>query len=450
MKIFLSTLVLFLSFNNVFSQFVENKNDSSASRLFNMHYQLTSVNQSHDAFNAKYSGENSLINQVERNKLSLTTTLFLGRRLWKNASFYYNPEISGGQGLSGAKGIAGFTNGETFRVGSTAPVFYTARMFLRQHFALINSSFDTLYDDVNQIKEILPTHRITIQMGKLSLSDYFDKNSFSHDPRGQFLNWSLMSNGAWDYPADTRGYTNAIVIEFIKPFFTLRTSLAMVPSKANGLVLDKEVSKAFSETIELEKSWKLNKQKGTIRILGFRTISQSPYYLSTISSIQKGDSSSILVYNGQKEWGIYGGLKYGYAINLEQNISNTIGAFFRTSWNDGKAATWAFTEIDKSISGGLQISGIQWKRPQDIIGIAGVINGISNDHQIFLKTGLSGFMLGDGNLNYGKESIFEIYYKTKVTNTFFLSGDYQFVNNPGYNKDRGPVNVFSIRGHIEF
>jgi high affinity Mn2+ porin len=424
--------------------------DSSYSPNLSYHFQLTSVNQSHDAFNAKYSGENSLSNQTENNKLSLTTTMFLGMRLWKNASFYYNPEISGGQGLSGAKGIAGFTNGETFRIGSTAPVLYTARMFFRQHIGLDKKSFDTLIDDVNQVAQIVPSNRITIHVGKLSLSDYFDKNSFSHDPRGQFLNWSLMSNGAWDYPADTRGYTKAIVVELIHPTWTIRASTAMVPLKANGLQLDVEITKAHSETFELEKSWKLNGQNGTMRLLGFRTVSQAPTYLTTIAQVQKGDSSSVAVYNGLKNWGIYGGVKYGYAISIEQNISNSIGTFFRTSWNDGKTATWAFTEIDKSVSGGFQLAGVSWKRPHDIVGIAEVINGISAEHQAYFKAGLSAFMLGDGQINYGKEAITELYYKAKLTKSFYLSADYQFVSNPGYNKDRGPVNVFALRGHIEF
>ena len=424
--------------------------DSLEVNKSSLHFQMTAINQSHTAFQVKYSGPNSLIHEAERQKLSLTSTVFWGTPLWKNASFYFNPEVTGGQGLSAAKGIAGFTNGETFRIGSTAPVFYTARLFFRQHFPLGNTSYEMLNDDVNQIKEMVPTSRITIHVGKLSLSDYFDKNSISHDPRTQFINWSLMSNGAWDYPADTRGYTQAIVVELIKPNWAIRASSAMVPLKANGLQLDNNFLKAHSETIELEKKWKIDGKPGAIRLLGFHTVSQAPSYLTTIAQVKLGDSSSVAVYSGQKAWGIYGGVKYGFGINMEQQISNAFSGFLKATWNDGKTATWAFTEIDNSISGGVQILGTLWKRPKDNFGLAQVINGISKDHQLFLKAGLNGFMIGDGNLNYGPESITELYYKASINKNFYLSADYQFVVNPGYNNDSGTVNVFAIRGHIEF
>jgi len=420
------------------------------SNKYSYHFQTTIVNQSHTAFAVKYSGTNSLIHEAEGKKLSLTSTLFLGTRLWKNASLYFNPEISGGEGLSAAKGIAGFTNGETFRIGSTAPVLYTARLFYRQYIPLGNTEYENVTDEANQVKERIPVSRIAIHAGKLSLSDYFDRNTYSHDPRSQFLNWSLMSNGAWDYPADTRGYTKAIVVELIKPTWAVRVSTAMVPLKANGLQLDGNVNKAHSETIELEKKWNIEGKPGTIRVLGFHTVSQAPSYLTTVAQVKIGDSSSVDVYSGQKVWGIYGGVKYGYGINIEQAFSNVVGGFFKTSWNDGKTATWAFTEIDNSISGGIQIIGTPWKRPNDVIGIAQVVNGISKEHQAFLKAGLNGFMIGDGNLNYGQESITELYYKAKIAKGFYFTANYQLVINPGYNQDSGSVNVFAIRGHIEF
>lgn len=424
--------------------------DSVDANKSSFHFQMTAINQSHNAFPAQYSGTNSLNNVVEKQKLSLTSTLFLGTPLWKNASLYFNPEVTGGQGLSAAKGIAGFTNGETFRIGSTEPVLYTARLFVRQHFPLGNTSYEMVNDDVNQIKEMVPTSRISVHVGKLSLSDYFDKNSISHDPRTQFINWSLMSNGAWDYPADTRGYTQAIVVELIKPTWAIRASTAMVPLKANGLQLDNNLSKAHSETIEVEKKWKIDGKPGVVRLLGFHTVSQAPTYLTTVAQVKLGDSNSIAVYSGQKAWGIYGGVKYGFGINMEQQISNAFSGFLKASWNDGKTATWAFTEIDNSISGGVQMLGTLWKRPNDNIGLAQVLNGISKDHQLFLKAGLNGFMIGDGNLNYGTESITELYYKASINKNFYLSADYQFVMNPAYNRDRGPVHVFAVRGHMEF
>ncbi len=420
-----------------------------SSKKWSCHFQLTAINQTHPSFKAKYSGNNSLSDKPESKKLSLTTTLFLGRKLWKNAALYFNPEITGGSGISSAKGIAGFTNGETFRIGSTAPVLYIARLYFKQNFPLKNTSYEFVPSDANQVEEEIPTSRITITAGKISLSDFFDNNSYSHDPRSQFMNWSLMSNGAWDYPADTRGYTEGIVAELVKPSWALRFSSVLVPRKANGLQLDYAVTKAHSETLEFEKIWKV-KHPVTIRFLVFHTLSQAPTYNTTLGEVKNGDSTSVDVYTGEKEWKKYGGVKYGFGVNAEKEISNTVGAFLKASWNDGKTATWAFTEIDRSISAGINIKGNSWKRPNDNIGIAQVINGISKDHQDFLNAGLYGFIIGDGKLNYRPETVSELYYQAKIASSFFVSLDYQFVNSPAYNKDRGPVHVFAIRGHIEF
>ena len=413
------------------------------------HFQVTAINQTHPAFKAKYSGDNSLVNDAESKKLSLTTTLFLGRRLWKNASIYFNPEIAGGSGVSSAKGIAGFTNGETFRIGSADPKLYVGRLFLRQYFPLKNTQYEKAEPGANQVAENIPVSRVTITAGKICMSDFFDDNAYSHDPRSQFINWALMSNAAWDYPADTRGYTQGLVAELIKPLWALRFSSVLVPRKANGLQLDYQVTKAHSETMEIEKNWKV-KRPGAIRVLVFHTVSQAPTYHTTLAEVKNGDSSSVAVYTGDKEWKRYGGVKFGFGINTDQEISKTLGVFFKASWNDGKTATWAYTEIDRSISGGINIKGTSWKRANDNIGIAQVINGISPDHRDFLNAGLYGFIIGDGKLNYGAEEISEIYYQAKIMSYFFISFDYQFVNNPAYNKDRGPVHVFAIRGHIEF
>lgn len=420
-----------------------------SNKNWSFHFQLTAINQSHPSFKAKYSGNNSLINDAENGKLSLTSTLFVGRKLWNNAAVYFNPEIAGGSGISGAKGIAGFTNGETFRIGSTTPAFYTARFFIRQDFPLKNTLYENAVSDANLVEGKIPASRITITAGKFCLADIFDNNNYSHDPRTQFLNWSLMSNAAWDYPADTRGYTKGIVVELIKPCWAVRFSSVLVPRKANGLQLDYKITKAHSETIEIERSWQI-KRPGTIRLLGFHTVSQAPTYSATLAQVKIGDSSSVDVYTGEKEWNKYGGIKYGFGINADQELSASIGTFFKASWNDGKTATWAFTEIDRSISAGLQIKGAKWKRPDDNIGIAQVVNGISKGHRDFLNAGLYGFIIGDGKLNYSAEAITEIYYLAKIYSSFFVSADYQFVNNPAYNKDRGPVHVFAIRGHVEF
>lgn len=442
-KIFLLALTFTVSVSGI-AQWIPD-----SSKVWNFHFQLTAINQSHPSFAAAYSGSNSLSNTAEHRKLSLTTTLFAGHKLWKNAGLYFNPEIAGGAGISGAKGVAGFTNGETFRIGTNEPVLYIARLFFRQRFALKHTGYDTVLSDINQFAGLIPTSCIVLTAGKISLADFFDNNSYSHDPRTQFLNWSLMSNAAWDYPADTRGYTQGVVIELNKPSWALRFSSVLVPRKANGLQLDYKITKAHSETLEIERYWK-TKRPGAVRLLLFHTASQAPNYYNTLQEVRRGDSTSVDEYTGQNEWKRYGGIKYGLAINGEQELSKSTGVFFKTSWNDGKTATWAFTEIDKTVSAGINIKGNGWKRPADNIGIAQVINGISKEHQDFLQAGLYGFIIGDGKLNYAAEAITEIYYQAKITSTLYASVDYQFVKNPAYNKDRGPVHVFAIRGHIEF
>lgn len=421
--------------------------NQDSSEKWHLHFQVTGISQSHSGFNAKYSGPNSLISSRENGKLSLTSTLFTGLKLSARTAFYADMEIAGGQGLSAAKGIAGFTNGETFRISTTAPVLYMARYYLKHVIPLGHTEYNQVESDQHQLASKIPDRRIEIMFGKGCLSDYFDLNSYSHDPRTQFMNWSLMSNAAWDYPADTRGYTKGLVLGLFLPLWELRFSSTMVPAKANGLKLDSKITKAHSEAIEYTRYF--NTSKTTIvRLLAFRTNSQAPTYEYAIQQGLLGDTVPEQVISGQYEWKRYGGLKYGIAANMETKLSATIGYFAKASWNDGKSATWAFTEIDNSVSMGVLIDGTNWKRKNDRLGFAIVSNGISSDHQLYLKNGNLGFMIGDGNLNYRREAILESFYSAKLNQFLAASLDYQYVVNPGYNKDRGRVHVWAIRGHI--
>lgn len=428
--------------------YAQERSDSIKTEKWSTHFQLTAIKQGHPSFNAAYSGNNSLSSSAEKGALSLTTTLFLGRQLWKGAALFFNPEIAGGNGISSTKGVAGFPNGETFRIGDPSPALYVARIYFQQIIALPNSGYEKAESGANQLGGYIPVSRITVSAGKFCIADFFDGNSYSHDPRTQFMNWALMSNGAWDYPANTRGYTSGIIVELVKPGWALRLAGAVVPKMANGPKMDWKIGKAHSQTMELEKNWK-GDHPGAVRLLAFRNVSQAPTYGVTLGEIKTGDSTSVDVYTGNKEWKRYGGVKYGLGINAEQELSKTMGLFFRASLNDGKTATWAYTEIDKSISAGLNIKGTGWHRPDDELGIAGLLNGLSKDHRAFLSAGLYGFIIGDGKLNYGPESIAEVYYQAKLTSFLFASVDYQFIKNPGYNKDRGPAHVFGMRVHVE-
>lgn len=372
---------------------------------------------------------------------SITSTLFAGARLWKGAEAYFNPELSGGAGFSKTLGVAGFPNGETFRVGSAEPKIYLARLYLTQNFEW-GSDKDTLTDDANQLAGLKSKRYFSITAGKFGMADFFDGNTFSHDPRTQFMNWSLMSNGAWDYPANTRGYVLGLYTELGMPDWSLRFAFTTTTTTANGSVWDARVGKANTQTLEYEKRYALNGQKGALRLLGFRNNGKMGRYRDALAF-----SNPPVVDTVQA----YGHHKYGFGINAEQFLTKDFGLFARASWNDGSTETWAFTEIDRSISIGGVLKGSSWRRDDDEIGIALVDNGISRDHRDYLAAGGYGFIIGDGKLNYGTELIAELYYKLNAyQHKFYISPDYQFVMNPAYNKDRGPVNVFAIRAHAEF
>jgi len=410
---------------------------------WSVHFQQTVIKQWHSEFHHPY--EDSLSLQSRENaKLSLTTTLFIGRRLWKGGALFFNPEVSGGSGLSGASGVAGALNGETFRVGSTEPVLYLARLYLQQRFALGTEMVDDA-DDFNQLGGLRPVRYLSVTAGKISMADYFDQNSYSHDPRTQFLNWSLMSAGGWDYPANTRGYTGGVVLEYISPGLALRAATSLMPTYANGPILDYNYGKAHAETVELTKVYSLRGHTGTVRVLGYRNQAGMGNYQQALGTIVRGQPNVIATRQDYRT-------KYGFIVNAEQEVSKTLGVFGRFSYDDGKNETWAFTEIDNSLSLGATSTGARWHRPGDRLGLAAVSNGISPGHRAYLAAGGYGFILGDGALNYGREFITELYYSIDFPRYHAaVSPDYQLVVNPGYNRDRsGPIHVVAVRLHVEF
>jgi len=449
-------LLLFLSFSEIIKAQGDDNNNHYKGLLANhfdslenwsCHFQFTGIVQGHPDFHAAYSGKNSLQTPAEQ-ALSVTSTLYLARKLWKGAAIFVNPEIAGGSGMSAALGLAGAANGETFRVGNPAPSLYLARGYFEQHIALRKSAIEHREGESNQLAGALPSSRITITLGKFSLADFFDDNAYSHDPRSEFMNWSLMDNGAWDYPANTRGYTWGGVVELIEPGYAVRVSSVLVPKIANSQVYDMNIARANGETAEFEKKFKIKNHPGNLRFLGFANFSSAPAYNTAINEMNNGDSSLVNVFNGHSTGVQYGGLKYGGGISFNQELTKNIGVFSRVGWNDGQTATWAFTEIDQTASAGIRVRSK--KRPTDYLGVACVVNGISTAHRNYLNAGGYGFMLGDGKLHYGSEQILETFYKIQLTQFLWATVDYQLIINPGYNMDRGPVHVFAIRGHVEF
>ncbi len=411
---------------------------------WSLHFQQTVIQQWHNDLRPRYAGDHSLAPR-ENAKLSLTTTLFLGRRLWKGAAVFFNPEVAGGSGLSGATGIAGAPNGETFRIGDPSPQVYLARLYLRQVWALGSAQEDD-EDDLNQLKGKRPARYLALNLGKFSIADYFDQNSYSHDPRTQFFNWSLMSAGGWDYPANVRGYTAGAVLEYVQPGLALRLASTAMPSDANGPYLDRHYGKANSLTAELTKSYAVHGHTGTVRLLGFRNQAAMGSYALAVRDAGP-DAPDVTAARADRR------TKCGFVVNAEQEINKEIGVFGQLSYNDGHNETWAFTEIDRSLSLGAVSTGARWHRPTDRLGAAVVANGLSGDHRAYLAAGGSGFILGDGRLDYGLEYIGEVYYSIDLPRYHAsLSPDYQIVFNPGYNTSRlpGPVHIVGLRVHVEF
>lgn len=413
--------------------------DGSEAETYGAHFQSTYVSQWHGTFPQRYAGPNSLLDERER-KGSLTATAFLGARPWQGGEIYWNPEMAMGRGLSGVLGVAGFPNGEISRVSSANPTLYSARLFLRQTVAPGDGS-ECLESDQNQLAGCVDRSRLVLTAGKFSALDIFDDNEYSHEPRTRFMNWALMTNGAWDYPADARGYTNGVAAEYVFPGWALRAAALMEPHDANQLPLDNQVTRAHGEVVELERSHTLLNRPGKLRLMAFANRARMGSYRTATDDPAAGlDITRTRGYRTKRGWGV----------NLEQQFSDHAGGFLRAGWNDGATETWAFTEIDRTLSGGVLADGKAWRRPNDVFGIAGVINGLSRDHRDYLAAGGLGFIIGDGALNYGREEIAEAFYTFGITKWAGLSVDYQRIRNPAYNRDRGPVGIWSARAHIGF
>lgn len=409
---------------------------------YNVHAQATVISQKHDAFPDPYAGRNSLIRK-EPFRTSVTATLFLGAHLpWPGGEAYFNPEIAGGEGFSGVLGIASFPNGEIPRVGTPDPQPYVGRLFYRQTFGL-GGPTEQVADGPNQLLGQRDISRITVTAGKFSAVDFFQQSAFSNDPRAQFQNWALFTAGAWDYPADTRGYTEGVVVELNQSNWSLRYGGMAEPKTANGGTYDSRALDALGQSLEYEQRWTLASHAGWAKLMGFLNRSHAGKYADAIALAGAGAPELARTRRDRD--------KYGVSMTADQELTDTLGAFARASWNDGRSESWAFTEIDRSLSAGLSLKGTTWNRPEDVIGLAGEIAALSPEHRQYLGRGGYGFIIGDGQLpHYAPEQIIETYYLMKFAEHVFVTADGQFINHPAYNADRGPVFVGGFRVHIEF
>jgi hypothetical protein len=403
-------------------------------------------------FHSPYEGTNSFRNAAEY-KTSLLGTLYTAlrptRSIRYNTDLILDLESSGGRGLSQALGLAGFTNLDVVRNPTLGPVPYLARYQIHQVFGLTQ---ETVSQEPGffGVAPSVPVRRVEFRIGKLTLPDFFDANGPGSDSHLQFMNWTVDNNGAWDYAADTRGYTVGGMAEYDDRQWSVRYGIFAMPVVANGIDMDWAFSRAHGQNgeFELRHSF-VPKRKGTERVLFFANRAHMGTYREAVDAFLYGSDKSLLAPNILLHEH-YSALKYGLGYNTEQELTENLRVFGRFGWNEGQHESFVYTEVDQTIEAGGDYAGARWHRPADKIGLAVVSNAIKRDHQEYLRLGGLGFLLGDGNLNYGRETIVESYYNWHAWRGLFYAVDVQHINNPGYNRDRGPVWVGSVRAHVDF
>ena len=411
--------------------------------------QTNIIFQAHPGFHSPYEGPNSLHGGGEY-KTSLLGTLFLGyqphRNIRYNTDFIVDFESAGGRGISEALGLAGFTNLDVVRNPNLGSTPYLARGQIHQVIGLTHETIESERGPFSLAAE-LPVRRFEFRIGKMSLPDVFDINSVGSDSHLQFTNWTVDNNGAWDYAADTRGYTVAGIIEYDDRNWSARYGIAAMPTVANGIDLDWAISRANEQDAEFEmRKSLLPGRKGVTRILGYINHAHMGNYREAVDAFLNGTDAVPTITAHEH----FGAVKYGFGWNNEQEITSDFRVFSRFGWNEGQHESFAYTEVDQTVELGGDFQGCRWRRPLDKVGVAFVSNAIKRDHQNYLKYGGLGFLLGDGSLNYGRENITESYYNWHAWRGAYFALGLSYIANPGYNRDRGPVWVPSIRMHVEY
>lgn len=422
------------------------------SDLISVYGQTTGVWQYKPSLSAAYSGSNSL-RAAEERSYSFTTTLDLGLRLWKGAQLHVNPEVARGVPLSDLKGAGGLSNGELARTSGDQFNGYWARAFFVQRWDA-SSDTETLDGEFNEVGGRAATHRWTLVAGTISLLDYFDNVPYAKDPRSQFFNWSFMTHGAWDYAADARGYTHALLLEYRTPTWALRVARGSQPTESNGLPLDPDMRRRYGDQVELEGDLPLRLPAGPLHasLLWYQNQAVMGSFAEAIAQAQtNGGTPDVSSVRREQT-------KAGWGLAISAPTGEDSGIFLRTSRNDGATETYAFTEIDQQLAVGGQFSGKRWDRAQDRWGWGLSQNELSETHRAYLALGGLGAFLGDGRLNYAPERVFESWYRWTLASVSAgsrridsaLTLGFQYLQNPGYNQDRGPAQVYSLRWHSEF
>ncbi len=403
---------------------------------WNLHFQSTAGAQGHPSFPAEYSGTNSLTPDAQVRD-TVSADVMGGVRLWHGGEFFADVVIWQGYGLSNTLGMAGFPNGEAFRIGKTYPDAYLCRAFVRETIGF-GGEKEAADDGLGGTKDV---RNLTITVGHLSAKDIFDTNAYANDSRSQFMNWALMANEAWDYPANTLGFTNGAAAELNTRAWAVRLGIFQVSKVANGMRMDWNLAKAWSSVAEVERRYSPRGHAGALRLLAYDTRARMGSFQETLNNPSLGEDIDLTAAYRYK---------YGFGINLEQEIRKNLGAFARLGWSDGKNQTWEFADVDRTATAGIALKGARWRRPNDTVGLAAVVNGIGAAHRQYLAAGGLGILVGDGALDYRSERAAETYYNWVLAKHFQLTLDYQFAQNPAYNHVRGPVDFLALRFHTEY
>lgn len=406
--------------------------------------QINVIHQQHPSFPAKYSGQNSL--RPEREKAtSEVLTLYTGFQFTKVGEVLLDVESAGGRGISDALGLAGFTNLDVVRNPSLGRKPYLARLLFHKMIGLGGEIAQSERNFLSLLPE-KPERRIEIYAGKLSMADFFDTNSVGSDSHLQFMNWAVDNNGAYDYAADTRGYTYGTLFDYENRNWGVRFAEALMPKVANGIDFDWKISRSRAENLEFVAQptfWR--EHPTTMRFLSYLNHANMGNYREAVDSFLEGREPAPDIEAHRSP----GTKKYGFGLNGEQQLTDELRVYGRFGWNEGHHESFAYTEVNQSASLGGALNGNRWGRDHDRAGFAAVVDGISGDHRRYLQLGGNGFLLGDGALNYGREKVLESFYTAHVARGVFLSFDLQHVRRPGYNRDRGPVLVPALRLHVE-
>jgi high affinity Mn2+ porin len=421
--------------------------------------QANIIFQADPPFHSPYEGTNSFIGRGEY-KTSLVGTLFTGLQLHGdpryNTDAIFDLESTGGRGLSEALGLAGFTNLDVVRNPNLGSTPYVARAEIHQTIGLTSKMVDAQRTPFS-LPIVVPARRLEFRVGKMSMPDLFDQNNPGSDSHLQFMNWTVDNNGAWDYAADTRGYTYAAVLEYDDGPLTMRYGMGLMPTVANGINLQSSLHKARGDNYEIDYArtplarWLDPTRQGAVRLLGYvNHANMGDYREANEKALEEranGNPDAVPVITDHP-FGTT--VKYGVGLNFEQELPKDFRVFGRFGWNEGQHESFAYTEVDQTFQLGGDLAGNRWSRPNDKVGLVVVTNAIKRDHQAYLGLGGLGFLLGDGRLNYAREDILETYYTAHNWRGLFSSFDFQYIAHPGYNQDRGPVAVFSVRTHVDF